>query len=109
MVYVGLPDSHISPDLLSKTSCLFASALVTLKIVGDGPLKMSVRTGLVSIPSHRHPPFTEQTSEPDQPRSYRTFIALLGLTPPHQQDTVNLWETSAGLQKPSKKILSLRV
>lgn len=81
MGYVGFPDSHISPDLLCKRSRLFASALVTVKIVGDeplnrsGPHRIAIRRSL----SKRG----EQTSEPDQPRSYRTFIALRGLTHPH--------------------------
>lgn len=76
---MGLPDSHISPDLLCKTSCLSASALVTVKIVGEEPLNWS---GLhrIAIRLSKH---GEQTSEPDQPRSYRTSIALLGLAQPH--------------------------
>lgn len=35
------------------------------------------------------------------------FIALLGLSLSILQNTVKLWETPAGLQKPSKKFLPL--
>lgn len=97
-----------------KTICLFASALVTLKIAGDGTLKMSAGTGdsvpLQRISIHRSlRKRGEQMSKGDHQRSYRTFLKLLGLSPP---DPAKFRETVRDLCRSSeaieKKILPLQ-
>lgn len=73
LYYVGTPDSHISPEhQLCKTFlqptyniCASehnsASALVTVKIGGDEPLKTSAWSAWSPTSSHLHPSFTEET------------------------------------------------
>lgn len=115
MVCEVIPDSHISlGHMHCKTICLFASALVTVKIAGDGTLKMSAGTGhsvpLQRISIHRSlRKRGEQMSEGDHQRSYRTFLKLLGLSPP---DPTKFRETVRDLCRSSeaieKKILPLQ-
>lgn len=89
MVYEIIPDSEISLDHMHcKTICLFASALVTVKIAGDGTLKMSAGNGhsllLQCISIYRSlRKRGEQMSKWDHQRSYHTFLELLGLPAPH--------------------------
>lgn len=97
LYYVGTPDSHISPEhQLCKTFlqptyniCASehnpASALVTVEIAGDEPLKMSAWSARSPTPSHLHPSFTRGNETSKQTNLtiddlIVPFIALLGLS-----------------------------
>lgn len=85
--FMVIPDSHISPDHKHcKVVCLFASALVTVKIAQDGTLKMSVDTGLgfllqgISIRCSRRKRGKKIKS--DRQRSYHAFSRMTGPVTP---------------------------